>query len=893
LRSNKPFKKDNPMTPTETVTRNSGLKVINLTVTKEGKIERKMPNVSPQAQLNNTLLEALCPGIHVASVTVTTEPLDQVERARVESSLSQFTVDGTDYRLIGASGSAKNGKYYAVDARHERPLAARFAQWPQAAVTYFGILVSPCQVRIQIPDGRVTVVPDHELGTNDCRGWLRKSIFDKLSLPNGRFYQFRLAFAETQAKGSFKVMSDEVADALDTDVVLPASSVKPEYKGPSKVISWLIGEARTFAGEMVLGIREYSRPLNFESSYTVVQHAPEDSFELEIKPYALAQTSKLKALLEDRDYVGLFELLGISETQRPLGDDMPAEDPEATSIERTVLEGVLKADPTGFLVQHPWINNQLERILARWAFKVCTAGGFEMPAFALADDGYLAVHDGKVYSGSDWMPQDRAINALETQRGLVVRYPVRMKEDLLPYTKIADDELRSLLAADLNRQGCPVSDELASRLASEHIELEGTFTLHSKTAAKNGGDYDFDFVCVIEGDRFPRFVENRFRHIGNGAIEKTKAKKARSPWWNLPQVAVGAMGNQIGSITDLMTQCLAAGREDYHRELAEQLQLALDQLKHGVTPDQEKIRSIREQIKQTPAAHWLRAKKVRSVKDLPERFDSPATDRIGGMYNLVRKELTDFFSNRMPVSQFRGLVQGYEFTQAMADECRRLNRAWALTIQAGIEKKKLLSGNVQQAEEAFESGKNDQERRPKLLHTLCQARAAMTSYDQQWQEEIRSLIWLVRTWAAHKEENRMGWLQALHTIVCGTRNDQASGALPFYAFPNELLKAIVERTGGRPVQLAVPKVSDGVVEIDEEGRCFLIENVADESGAEFTRMTFLLAVTPDGKVIYDGGRVQWVHPFPYEAGAAEAHNGRVEMPGSRQLPQVVLPRKSA
>lgn len=112
---------------TESVTKNSGLKVINLMVTKEGKIERKMPNVSPQAQLNNTLLEALCPGIRVASVTVTPEPLDQVERARVESALSRFNVEDTEYRLIGASGSAKNGKYYAVDARYERPLATRFS----------------------------------------------------------------------------------------------------------------------------------------------------------------------------------------------------------------------------------------------------------------------------------------------------------------------------------------------------------------------------------------------------------------------------------------------------------------------------------------------------------------------------------------------------------------------------------------------------------------------------------------------------------------------------------------------------------------------------------------------------------------------------------------------
>ena len=174
------------MTTSTTVTKTSGLTVINLKDTKEGNIERKMTDVSPQAQLNNTLLEALCPGIRVASVTVTPEPLDQVERARVESALSRFNVDGIDYRLIGASGSAKSGKYYAVDARFERPLAARFSDWPQAAVTYFGILVSPCQVRMQVPQGRVTVVPDHELGTNDCRGWIRKSLFDKLALPDGR-----------------------------------------------------------------------------------------------------------------------------------------------------------------------------------------------------------------------------------------------------------------------------------------------------------------------------------------------------------------------------------------------------------------------------------------------------------------------------------------------------------------------------------------------------------------------------------------------------------------------------------------------------------------------------------------------------------------------------------
>ena len=184
------------MTPSTTVTKNSGLTGHQPEGHKEGKIERKMPNVSPQAQLNNTLLEALCPGIRVASVTVTPEPLDQVERARVESALSRFNVDGTDYRLIGASGSAKNGKYYAVDARYEASACGtllRLAASCRDVLRDSGLALPGENA---VPHGRVTVVPDHELGTNDCRGWMRKSLFDKLHLPGGRFYQFRLAFAK-------------------------------------------------------------------------------------------------------------------------------------------------------------------------------------------------------------------------------------------------------------------------------------------------------------------------------------------------------------------------------------------------------------------------------------------------------------------------------------------------------------------------------------------------------------------------------------------------------------------------------------------------------------------------------------------------------------------------
>ena len=55
---------------------------------------------------------------------------------------------------------------------------------------------------------------------------------------------------------------------------------------------------------------------------------------------------------------------------------------------------------------------------------------------------------------------------------------------------------------------------------------------------------------------------------------------------------------------------------------------------------------------------------------------------------------------------------------------------------------------------------------------------------------------------------------------------------------------------------------------------------------------FTVAVTQDGQVVYDSGRVQWVHPFPYSAGAGEIRNGSLEVPGSRQIPWVA-PAKRA
>ena len=232
---------------------------------------------------------------------------------------------------------------------------------------------------------------------------------------------------------------------------------------------------------------------------------------------------------------------------------------------------------------------------------------------------------------------------------------------------------------DLKRQGSSMSEpEAVQEIVTGQLRLEHTITLHSKTAAKNGGDYDFDVVCVVEEQRFPRWVEDRFNHRETFSNEKDKRKKRRSAWWNLPQVAVSAKGNGIGIITDLMTSCLAAGRPDLAELLAKELQAALDALKHGTIPNQDVIINVRKQVLTAP---WLRFKDEKRAGDLPLHLTVSPTDKIGRLYNVLRKELDDFFSDVRPLADFRGLIVNGQFDREMYKEAGQIATVYGVNIR--------------------------------------------------------------------------------------------------------------------------------------------------------------------------------------------------------------------
>jgi hypothetical protein len=386
----------------------------------------------------------------------------------------------------------------------------------------------------------------------------------------------------------------------------------------------------------------------------------------------------------------------------------------------------------------------------------------------------------------------------------------------------------------------------------------------------------------VEENRFPSWVEDRFNHRAT-FIPKDKTEKRRSAWWNLPQVAVSAKGNEIGIITDMITSCLAEGRPDLAAMLAKELQAALDALKWGTVPNEKVIADVRKQIMTAP---WLRLKDEKRIGDLPLHLTVSPTDRIGRLYNMLRKELHEFFNDVRPLADFRGLIVNGQFDRDMYKEAGQIARIYGVNIGLILKKREKYQEDLTNAQAAVNACPlDDRVARRKAFKQRNQARAALYWYEDRSRQEMRNIIHLVRKWAERKTANACDWLAALYAITC--KGTKSTGSIVFYAFPQELVNMIAERTGGRQVTVSIPDLVNGDVLIDDDGNVYLLDQTDDGQGAVVERKTFLMQVTRNGDLIYDHGRPQRLHPVHFECGRVEVKDGRLELSGSRLKPKVM------
>jgi hypothetical protein len=771
-------------------------KIAILDVDIDAKVKEREVAPGCEMWLDSTLAGHLYPNLKMALVTVPTEILELYEQVQVSEALFKIQYKDTTYRMIGSGGGAKNGKFYFADVEHAPMLHKRFQNWPEALVAYFGIQTSDCK-RIHDFNGTVLIVPDNELGTNDCRGWIRSSWARTLEIPEGHFSQFRCGFALENGKGSFKEMKDDVADAVGADIIIPESSCKPS---PLGLRPWNYNKRsdRSFNGPVVVGIREISRDLVFASSYTVAQHASREVVEKEFIPKARAAMQSLKTAWESGNHEAVVQQIGKKISLDELGQGSENEE-EMRTVEATLL-----ADGSGEIMHHPYIYRQVDKLLAKWAYRMRTGGGLHLPGYALADDGYLFLrHSGEVISGSDWIPMDASINHLKSARSLCVRYPVRMKEDLLPMRNLNREATIALLC----KQG--LSAEESSEVANSQLLLKGTYTLHAQKAKENGGDFDFDQICVVDEDLYPMFVEDRFNFKSTFTAKKNKVERLKSAIYNLEFVAMKSMGNKIGVITNLMSSCVAAGKMEDMHDLVAELQKEIDSLKHNTRADLEVIKRIKQNV---PAAPWLAFKNIDRVSEMPfiSDVDLLPTDNVGYMYNVLGTDLASMLGKPMDIRQFQGLIVGNTPTKEMLEECRKVYRAISDGHAMLRNLMKLKKDRLVALDEQFKAAKKDgqQETVRVLRKELSKAAADVRMTEKRQKEQTSFLISMVSLWGKGKVENRKAWAQAMHTVVSMGRG---SGSMLFHAFPQEAIDAIAERTGGIRSKVASKEVHGRVV----------------------------------------------------------------------------------
>jgi hypothetical protein len=303
-----------------------------------------------------------------------------------------------------------------------------------------------------------------------------------------------------------------------------------------------------------------------------------------------------------------------------------------------------------------------------------------------------------------------------------------------------------------------------------------------------------------------------------------------------------ARGNRIGSITDLKTSCLAAGRPDLAYKLVEQLQNALDSLKHRVEIDESVVSDIRKEVAPAP---WLRYKRERRVSDLPAHLEVADTDKVGRLYNLLRKELGflpdetgNGFEEKMGIEDFRGLFSGEHVTREMFEECQLVNSIYgdiaSRIVQREDEVKQQLKDTQAQWEAVRKS--EDKEQRRSAVLARNRAQAALWEHEQDARDQFSSLHLFIHYWAQGKQENRRAWAQAMNAVVTG---GTGSGAVLFQSFPQEVVDAFAEVTGGERVRVRMPKTVNGYAWFDDERRAFLVERIANPEGPECEKRVFL------------------------------------------------------
>ena len=244
------------------------------------------------------------------------------------------------------------------------------------------------------------------------------------------------------------------------------------------------------------------------------------------------------------------------------------------------------------------------------------------------------------------------------------------------------------------------------------------------------------------------------------------------------------------------------------------------------------------------------------------------TDKVWRLYNVLRKEVGflpdetgNGFEEKMSIEDFRGLFSGETVTREMFEECQLINSIYGDIASRIVQREDEVKQQLKDAQAQWEvvRGSEDKEKRKSAVLARNKAQAALWEHEQDARDQFSSLHLFVHYWAQGKQENRRAWAQAMNGVVTG---GSGSGAVLFQSFPQEVIDAFAEVTGGQRVRVRLPKTVNGYVWFDDEQRAFLVERMANPQGPD-VRREYFSSSTRESARLFSKTRVfliQWSIP---------------------------------
>lgn len=792
-----------------------------------------------------TIAGRLFPGIKLAQVQVPTNMTEE-EKSVVRNAMKCILWNGRRYEEVLGTGGLKNGQIIFVEEKYSRAIARMYDMWPEAALAYGNMLVNECREAQITFEATVKVVKEGDLGTNDGSGFINKSIMDMLpALLHDRFLQVRAAITPHDLKLSFdkkavlgkgcvQGMEDEVSchPEVLADMIIPDSFIKPDAGD-------VIG--KTFRATVHLGVTSYSTDGETYLAQTGVIHMPWEVIEKDVIPDSERILGELTNGFHSEGHQDLLKLIGAENS--------------ITGFYR-VMEGCLAADGDGSFMRHPFVHSGTLRLMAAKLRKLFL-GGVLMDKRTLKPDSFIAVDEnGKLFHGTNWMPDRAALTDNEGNRSITIRFPIRMREDLLPVEHISStvDHGKGTAVDYLLRSFPEMSRTLAVRIVKEQLYLKHCVSLNGGYAKLFGGDYDGDLVYLMSGVRYPNVIDWRFNMEERKQPKKNKVEKQRRPWHEIGRISFEAMGNTVGSVTNTILSVIAGGEWERQYPLAEELQNEVGGLKHGTRADMERVRLIKAGIpietvdnylagnckvalsvlkkEATPIRDpkWLAIdkKEVKSFTDLPD-YVAPASDAdvVAKLYNHLYAVAKELLGEAHPISYYAAIFDGLygdnAITKEMQFECKLAKGLYG--SQTGkvsawtAKKREVMKAAKEELKQLRDSNNHDIEQAQALNE---QIRILAAEYEKA-QVESRKYFSFMRNivcaWGNGKTaEMKMYWAAALNeTLVPKTRKNASNGqpnqseankpkptgtgSILFHAFPQQVVDAVAASSKGtsRPV----------------------------------------------------------------------------------------------